>query len=413
MKYNATPLLSKTTESFLPLITPTPYQIKELKEYRRIVREAVRNTFRTLNNAFEQDMHGKWQLSEKASQLPFAERLRQLNPAQKATLVHLKPKFNSQGSFVYKTLNLPCHKPPQQIDLDDGVYLPLDIFRDSPIVSKDLFFFIVDNTLIELAEDMGWKFKPKNTCARLIVSDLIHIDIPLYAIPLERHTAMLASMDAKTINNWLTDSRALLARDDVYLAVRDSENWVVSDPATISEWFKSNINMHGEILRNVCRHLKAWRDYRFPSGGPSSIALMACAVKSFNDITVERGIRFVQEQESEALMLCANRLGQQLIDSIPNPTDERKPQLYPQSNMSDTEINQHYLAAEALAEELSFALKQASNKQETVDSFRRALGERVPNRQDMIHVVTGVTADIMSKPAKTNPAPVVPNGDAG
>src|SRR5439155_2814441 len=32
----------------------------------------------------------------------------------------LKPKFRMQGSFAYRTCNDPAHKPPQEVDLDDG-----------------------------------------------------------------------------------------------------------------------------------------------------------------------------------------------------------------------------------------------------------------------------------------------------
>ncbi|WP_327211829.1 MULTISPECIES: cyclic GMP-AMP synthase DncV-like nucleotidyltransferase [Pseudomonas syringae group] len=31
-----------------------------------------------------------------------------------------KPRFFTQGSWAYKTLNSPAHMPPQQSDVDDG-----------------------------------------------------------------------------------------------------------------------------------------------------------------------------------------------------------------------------------------------------------------------------------------------------
>src|SRR3546814_81848 len=34
----------------------------------------------------------------------------------------IMPKFFTQGSFAYDLLVDPCHKPPQQLDLDDGMY---------------------------------------------------------------------------------------------------------------------------------------------------------------------------------------------------------------------------------------------------------------------------------------------------
>jgi hypothetical protein len=411
MKYNTTPLLSSDIDSFLPKITPTESQIDELKTYRKDIRNALRRAFYSLNKAFEKDNSGRWQISNSATQLLYSEKLRALEPNQKASLANLTPKFMSQGSFVYKTLNLPCYERIQQIDLDDGVYLPLDIFRDSPIVSKDLFFLIVDTTLKNLAKEKGWKFKEKNTCARLDVNELIHIDVPLYAIPLDRHIAMESNKLQMDESLWLSDSRSLLSKDDIYLAVRDRASWINSDPAMISEWFKDSVRVHGEILRNVCRHLKAWRDYKFPSGGPSSIALMACAVQSFNELVAERGQRFVSAQESEALMLCAMRLEQQFIKGVQNPTDKTKAQLYPTANMSEGEKEKDRALAVELANEINFSLNKAQSKLDSLKAIKKVLGQRIPERQDLINRISA--ADILSKPAKTNPAPVVPNGNAG
>ena len=119
MKYNATPLLSSDIDSFLPKITPTESQIDELKTYRKDIRNALRRAFYSLNKAFEKDNSGRWQISNSATQLLYSEKLRALEPNQKASLANLTPKFMSQGSFVYKTLNLPCYERIQQIDLDD------------------------------------------------------------------------------------------------------------------------------------------------------------------------------------------------------------------------------------------------------------------------------------------------------
>ncbi|MEG3694581.1 CBASS cGAMP synthase, partial [Vibrio coralliirubri] len=381
------------------------------REYRRDVRAAIRAAFSKLRDAFEMDRTGNWQLRGEVSLMPLAEHLRKLTPSQKHALATLKPKFMSQGSFVYKTLNLPCHNPPQQIDLDDGVYLPLEVFQESPIISKDVFFAIVDSSLKTLASSKGWAFKEKNTCARLVVSDLIHIDVPLYAIPEQRYLAM-ESIKANVNHSdseWFADSRSLLNKNEIYLAVRNRESWINSDPATISEWFKEQVRFHGVLLRNVCRHLKAWRDYQFTDGGPSSIALMACAVQTFNNEVATRGKKFTSKQESEALMLCANKLKAQLTQGVDNPVDASKPQLYP-SGLTQQEISEQCQAAHDFAEEISFSLKMSQTKQQSVDSIRKLLGDRVPNRQDLIIVANNT---VLSHPPKTTPAPVVPNGEAG
>jgi tRNA-binding EMAP/Myf-like protein len=132
-------------------------------------------------------------------------------------------------------------------------------------------------------------------------------------------------------------------------------------------------------------------------------------VKTFNDVVKVRGKKFASKQESEALLLCASNLHEQLTQGVENPVDDSKPQLYP-SGLKEDEVKQHSQAALSFAEELDFSLRKSQTKQQTVDSIRRALGSRVPNRQDLIVVANDV---VLSHSPKTTPAPVVPNGDAG
>ena len=43
----------------------------------------------------------------------------------------ITPKFITQGSFAYHTVNAPAYPPGQQADLDDGVYVPLSFCEES------------------------------------------------------------------------------------------------------------------------------------------------------------------------------------------------------------------------------------------------------------------------------------------
>ena len=43
----------------------------------------------------------------------------------------IAPKFITQGSFAYGTINAPAHPPRQQADLDDGLYLPLSFCEET------------------------------------------------------------------------------------------------------------------------------------------------------------------------------------------------------------------------------------------------------------------------------------------
>src|SRR5258707_12842423 len=39
------------------------------------------------------------------------------------------PRFFTQGSYAYDTLNRPTQVPPQQADMDDGCYLPMSFMK--------------------------------------------------------------------------------------------------------------------------------------------------------------------------------------------------------------------------------------------------------------------------------------------
>ena len=95
-----------------------------------------------------------------------------------------QPRFFTQGSWAYKTLNAPAQRP-QQADVDDGCYLPLGFLTltDSPSVAADVFFGVAEKALADVVKEKGWKLSGKPTCIRVEISDLAHIDIPLYAIP--------------------------------------------------------------------------------------------------------------------------------------------------------------------------------------------------------------------------------------
>jgi hypothetical protein len=41
----------------------------------------------------------------------------------------VSPRFFTQGSYAYKTINRPAFPPRQQKDLDDGLYLPLTFVK--------------------------------------------------------------------------------------------------------------------------------------------------------------------------------------------------------------------------------------------------------------------------------------------
>lgn len=174
-----------------------------------------------------------------------------------------QPRFFTQGSWAYKTLNAPAQRP-QQADVDDGCYLPLSFLTltDSPSVAADVFFGVAERALADLVKKKGWKLSGKPTCIRVEISDLAHIDIPLYAIPdvqfetlVKAENARRGAMDGvynaseATIDSWddLPDTKVMLAHR--------VEGWMHSDPRPVKEWFVDQVETRGEQLRRVVRYI--------------------------------------------------------------------------------------------------------------------------------------------------------------
>lgn len=210
----------------------------------------------------------------------------------------VSPRFRTQGSWAYRTCVQPAHQPPQEMDWDFGVYLPVSVWIDNgpPAKMAKLYFDLVETALDELCVQQGWKLdKTIAKCVRVKIAAWGHIDVPLYAAS-EEH--FLEVMEKATSAQFSTSLRESVALDEsidfgempeafweemegIYLALRNGE-WKKSNPEAVAIWFGDRVAEHGDQLRRVCRYLKAWRDYQWPNGGgPSSVALMIAVAQDF------------------------------------------------------------------------------------------------------------------------------------
>lgn len=169
-----------------------------------------------------------------------------------------EPRFFTQGSWAYKTLNGPS-RPPQQADIDDGCYLPLSFLAQTkrPKVAANVFFRVVLKALEPLAEERGWEVTTKPTCVRIGLWETAHLDIPLYTIPDDEfETLAKAELTARyldsineEVENDLWDK---LPTEKVMLAHRD-DGWIHSDPRPIKDWFVNQVGVQGPQFRRACQ----------------------------------------------------------------------------------------------------------------------------------------------------------------
>lgn len=333
----------------------------------------------------------------------------QITSQQLGAAYKVIPKFFTQGSWAYKTLNNPATFPPQEIDLDDGVYLPMSLITEaSPTVACDTYFNIVDELLAKLIEEnIGWELiTNKTTCCRVKINERSHIDLPLYAIPDGEFTRLTEAAKSRGYES-ITEAALYddsytwlkLSSDKVWLATRNGE-WEQSDPRKVDEWFKSQVAIFGEQFVHVCRYLKAWRDYHWTTGGPSSILLMVCASKGFEKHNA---------RDDLAMIDVSKRLIDQLANNVDSPFSDIQTPL----NMLDT--NERKVAstnAQKLYASITTAIKNSENKNTSIRLITEVFGSRIPNDESLI--INSTPADIVrSHPKKVVPAPAIAKVKAG
>jgi hypothetical protein len=317
-----------------------------------------------------------------------------------------EPRFFTQGSWAYKTLNSPC-RSPQQADLDDGAYLPFSYIESQPPVQMSaLLFDAVEEVLGELADEKGWKIdKSNDNCTRLIIDLEKHIDVPVYSIPdHEFQTLVKASMEAyryamesATFDSADYAERAdqqdwdFMPTDGVLMATKN-RGWQDSDPRPIRDWVVEQVDLKGEQLRRVMRYLKGWRDFqRWEKDDPKSILLMVAADYAF-DVAIEK-------RDDLALLKVLRRLPEILRGKVINPASRFKPAEEQEDlakRLDNKGIREDVISRiEHFAERLEYAIDTCGVPSTACGILIDLLGDRVPNDPERV-----TQATVQSQPAQ-------------
>ena len=324
-----------------------------------------------------------------------------------------KPRFFTQGSWAYKTLNAPA-QIPQQADIDDGCYLPLSFVSQTrrPSVAATVFFQVVEETLAPLAAAKKWKLvTDKATCVRLEIAPRAHIDVPLYAIPDKEFETLsaraldhgFANFTEAVLAKAERDAWTALPRDSVLLAHRE-EDWIESDPRPVKDWFENEVLARGDQLRRIVRYLKAYRDWAWPSGGPASLLLMAAAVPVF-----ERRL----SRDDLALADVLSALPAALRKGVYNPVDTKESLTDRlRKGSSEKDLVEEAATRFEECEKLLRGALAAGNAAQACTWMQQAFGTRFPERPDRVKVVS-VAATIAATPAIAGPSELVGRTRAG
>lgn len=317
-----------------------------------------------------------------------------------------EPRFFTQGSWAYKTLNSPA-RSPQQSDVDDGCYLPLSFVTQTkrPSKASSIFFAAAEEALLPLVKEKGWLLvKDKPTCIRVVITAYAHIDIPLYAIPDEEFMALAKSMRQYGFDSLTAalkaehDAWTALPSDKVLLAHREYD-WKPSDPRPVKTWFLAEVEAKGEQFRRVVRYLKAIRDWKWANGGPPSILLMVAASLEFEKY---------DRRDDLALLHVVAKLPNRLRVGVENPIDRSESLT---KRLGKEGVEEAAKAFEAFEKILRQSIN-ASNASQACDTMREELGPRFPRDPARIVSVT-VAATISAAPAIAGPSEIIDRSKAG
>ncbi|ESZ66014.1 hypothetical protein X727_27780 [Mesorhizobium sp. L103C119B0] len=312
----------------------------------------------------------------------------------------IQVKFMTQGSFAYRTLNEPAQKPKQEIDLDDGMYVPVQFIANGEpaLAAKGLFEF-VDSVLIPLCDARGWvRDTTKACCARVKLWPGAHIDIPIYSIPQDRFNQLresLAKAHIAVATRGSVKGGWKLPSDKIMLAQRDG-SWVQSDPQMIHDWVDGRSERYGPPFRRLCRFFKGWRDYSWEKSVLSSICLMRAIDMALSELPgLPRG-----DRDDELILDIAKRLPGIFDGTIVNPV------LWHLciNDWSDQDRDEIVRGAVALRGEMEAALERTGDAEQVVLKLRNRFGTRIPYRPDAIKMAPKISA-IQKAAAAVVPAP--------
>ncbi len=331
-----------------------------------------------------------------------------------------RPKFRIQGSFAYHTVN-DCQNPPaQQIDQDDGVFLPQSFVlvgnRVRPTIASAAYFKLVERALTPLCRREGWTLNPvrKGSCVRVEISERLHIDLPLYAMKDSAFEQLVEVAAAQNLTKSIQMRDAVdlderiyrtLADAEIMLAHRD-EGWIESDPRKLENWFENAVKLHGTIVRELSRCFKGMRDARF-NGGLSSICIMALVVSAVETIKDLDSARL-----DIALAKTARAIARQVEQSVGNPAfpgDSDKLLCKDWTPDYRQQVKSIFLT---VADRMDAAIDGTFHKGLAIGHATAAFGERVPANEDLV-AMGGTVAAVRSTPAQVQPKPTVPRTQSG
>ncbi|WP_273024262.1 CBASS cGAMP synthase [Rheinheimera sp.] len=419
MTWNFHNYYSSSSDGLVAKLILSDTKNSELKALRKVVRTRIKDVFEEAKAVVKNsELLSIFEVRQKLAQYRFkylsaecqqeiAQLISNMDENQRRAFQKISPRFWTQGSFAYDTLNLPYQRP-QEMDIDDGTYLPMEIFDEQPAIGHTLLFLLVDAALESLvAEHQGWAFEQKDTCGRIRIPSMnVHIDVPMYAVPEDKFWKNEVALEAHKFSanqyqdHLLSESKSErdyeLDPNSVQLAIRDGEEaWRKSDPKKVKKWFDEACILVPH-LRKICRILKGWRDVQWAEKGPSSISLMAAIVDILDTHPTK------SSDLHHALKVVIAQLPGRFLAGVESPDESDKHLLFPRQQDHGPREQLVIAKLRELQQVLSEA-EYANSKAEALRTINKAFGQRVTNAE---LIVLKQAAPAFSHEPRKDPVPV-------
>jgi hypothetical protein len=321
--------------------------------------------------------------------------------AKRQSRMGIEVKFMTQGSFAYKTINDPA-KQLQEIDLDDGMYVPVEFLDNGqPALTARGLFQFVETSLKPLVVQEGWLgVASKDNCVRVNLWDGAHLDIPIYSVPQDRYQQIVefatASFGETPFSRTAMMKNYHLPTDKIMLA-RNDGTWIQSDPQKLHDWVDDRVVHYGASFRRLCRFFKGWRDHTWQKSDLSSLCLMRAVDEGLRGYTNDVGGLPSEERDDVLVLEVAKRLPAILNGNVQNPVLTTSC-----LNDWDNDVRIDIIArAEAHNAGMVAALEQTGDPEQVVLKLKRAFGDRIPHRPDVVKIAGAqIEAIKWAEPAK-------------
>jgi hypothetical protein len=397
--------LMSSTSGYVHSLRVRDEDHRGLAAAREIIRSALRSAFRNWDQFVRRSELVEDVLAKSAAEIRLPT-----------------PKFRLQGSFDYHTAN-DCQQPPlQQVDMDDGVFLPQKFVfvggKARPLIAARAYFALVERALKPVCEAHGWKLNPttppKGCCVRIELNRRLHIDLPLYAIQ-DSAFEILAEAAAATQLRKATEIRdSEILDEQVYRDLSEKEiilahrrnGWVESDPRKLSHWFGVAVEHYGPVVRDLSRALKGLRDAKWTESELGSICIMAAVVDVLGTLEIDDS-RF-----DVCLVDVARAVAARMGSPIENPVFPNE--IYKNfcadwSPPFRASVQQLFRDA---SDRLSSAMNDTYHKDLAIARAREAFGSRVPTDESLV-TIASVAAIVKQLPPQPQRKPMVPRTQSG